>query len=125
MSLSATRFETSAFGAGDVGELCGSRTEVAAQREGHVAIAGAGLLGALIAVDAHDISTAGGLASIEQFEFESRFGPMLAVIGVTPDTAHVTLTPDRLVAPLRAVDMSGLGRQRARCVPLRAIPLVQ
>ena len=62
--------------------------------------AGAELLGTLTTDDAHDIATAGEPASIEQFEFEfdPRFRPMLAVIGVTPGTAHVTLTPDRLVA---------------------------
>ena len=62
--------------------------------------AGAELLAALTGDDAHDIATAGERASIEQFEFEfdPRFRPILAAIGVTPATAHVTLTPDRLVA---------------------------
>ncbi|MFI5041510.1 MAG: hypothetical protein ACHQNA_06625 [Acidimicrobiales bacterium] len=37
----------------------------------------------------------GGLPPIEQFEFDfdPRFRPSLALIGVTPGTAHVTLTP--------------------------------
>ena len=37
--------------------------------------------------------------AIEQFEFEfdPRFRPLLALMGVTPGTAHVTLTPDHLV----------------------------
>jgi hypothetical protein len=62
--------------------------------------AGAELLGSLTADDAHDIATAVGVASIEQFEFEfdPRFRPMLAAIGVTPGTAHVALTPERLIA---------------------------
>lgn len=62
--------------------------------------AGADLLLALIADDARGTATAGEVTSIEQFEFEfdPRFRPMLAAIGVTPGTAHVTLTPDRLVA---------------------------
>ena len=40
------------------------------------------------------------LSSIEQFEFafDGRLRPMLALIGVTPGTAHVTLTLERLVA---------------------------
>jgi len=43
---------------------------------------------------------AGELPSIEQFEFafDPRFRPLLALLGVTPGTAHVTLTRDRLVA---------------------------
>ena len=62
--------------------------------------AGAELLGALTANDAGSIATAGEVAAIEQFgfEFDPRFRPVLAAIGVTPGTAHVTLTPDRLVA---------------------------
>ena len=37
---------------------------------------------------------------VEQFEFdfEPQFRPLLALLGVTPGTAHVTLTSDRLVA---------------------------
>jgi hypothetical protein len=40
------------------------------------------------------------LPAIEQFEFEfdARFRPLLAMIGVTPGTAHVTLTRDRFTA---------------------------
>ena len=36
--------------------------------------------------------------AIEQFafEFDHRFRPLLALAGITPGTAHVTLTPDRL-----------------------------
>lgn len=39
------------------------------------------------------------LPSIEQFrfEFDRRFRPLLAAAGVTPGTAHVTLTPERLL----------------------------
>ena len=33
-----------------------------------------------------------------EFEFEGRFRPFLALLGVTPGTALVTLTPERLVA---------------------------
>jgi|GEM_PF-204499 len=42
----------------------------------------------------------GQLPSIEQFDFvfDSRFRPLLAVAGITPGTAHVTLGPERLVA---------------------------
>ncbi|MFI5047198.1 MAG: hypothetical protein ACHQIG_09045 [Acidimicrobiia bacterium] len=47
-------------------------------------------------------STAGaaGPQSIEQFEFafDRRFRPILALIGVTPGRAQVTLTPERLAA---------------------------
>jgi hypothetical protein len=32
------------------------------------------------------------------FEFDDRFRPLLALVGVTPSTAHVTITGDRLVA---------------------------
>ncbi len=58
------------------------------------------LLAALTADDAHDVATAGEPPPIEQFEFEfdATFRPMLALIGVTPGTAHVTLTPERLAA---------------------------
>ncbi len=61
---------------------------------------GAELLRALTAEDTGGIAPAGEVASIEQFEFEfdPRFRLMLAAIGVTPGTAHVTLSPDRLVA---------------------------
>jgi hypothetical protein len=46
--------------------------------------------------DAHHTAS----PSTEQFEFEfdPRFRPLLAVMGVTPGTAHVTLTGDQLVA---------------------------
>lgn len=62
--------------------------------------AGTELRRALDAGDAHIAGAGAGEASVEQFEFEfdPRFRPMLAAIGVTPGTAHVTLTPDRLVA---------------------------
>ena len=45
-------------------------------------------------VHAHDIAAGSRLLEVEQFEFafEPRFRPMLAMIGVTPGTAHVTLT---------------------------------
>jgi hypothetical protein len=59
--------------------------------------AGSGMLAAL-ADDGH--GPPGELTAIEQFEFQfdARFRPMLAMIGVTPGTAHVTLTRDRFVA---------------------------
>ena len=62
--------------------------------------AGRELLAVLAAGDAHDIAAGSRSPEVEQFEFafEPRFRPMLAMIGVTPGTAHVTLTPDRLVA---------------------------
>lgn len=62
--------------------------------------AGAELLESLTADDGDNTATATEPASVEQFEFEfdPRFRPILAAIGVTPGTAHVTLTPDRLVA---------------------------
>lgn len=55
---------------------------------------------------ARDVATAGEPPPIEQFEFEfdATFRPMLALIGVTPGTAHVTLTlaePERFVSSLR------------------------
>ncbi len=61
--------------------------------------AGAVLLATLTA-DASRHAGAADPLSIEQFEFEfdPRFRPFLAVLGVTPSTAHVTLTADRLVA---------------------------
>ena len=61
--------------------------------------AGTELRRALGAGDA-GIVGAGEEAPVEQFEFEfdPRFRPVLAAVGVTPGTAHVTLTPDRLVA---------------------------
>jgi len=61
------------------------------------ASAGADLLATLD----HDLARgAGEPPAIEQFEFafEPRFRPLLALMGVTPGTAHVTLTPQRLVA---------------------------
>jgi hypothetical protein len=63
-------------------------------------LAGNELLAVLAAGDAPDIAVGSGLAEVEQFEFEfdARFRPLLALIGVTPGTAHVTLTPERLVA---------------------------
>jgi len=59
--------------------------------------AGAELLAALDGNDAGSIAVP---PSVEQFafEFEPRLQPLLALIGVTPGTAHVTLTPERLVA---------------------------
>ena len=61
--------------------------------------AGAELLATLTADASQDAGAAESL-SIEQFEFEfdPQFRPFLALIGVTPGTAHVTLTADRLVA---------------------------
>lgn len=40
-----------------------------------------------------------GLRPIEQFafDFDRRFRPLLALAGITPGTAHVTLTPERLL----------------------------
>jgi len=60
---------------------------------------GSELRAALVADASREPGPAGSL-SIEQFEFafESRFRPFLALIGVTPGTAHVTLTAERLVA---------------------------
>ena len=86
--------------------------------------ASAALLGALTRDDAHGIATAGEVASIEQFEFEfdPRFRPMLAMIGVTPGTAHVTLTPDLLVArfgPWTCATSVGNVREVCRTGPYR------
>jgi hypothetical protein len=69
-------------------------TGSATERAGHE------LLAVLAAGDTHDVATGAGLSEVEQFEFafEPRFRPLLAMIGVTPGTAHVTLTPERLVA---------------------------
>jgi hypothetical protein len=49
---------------------------------------------------ANDATAGSEPAAVEQFEFafEARFSPLLALIGVTPGTAHVTLSADRLVA---------------------------
>lgn len=54
----------------------------------------------LAALDVDRTGRADAAPSVEQFAFafEARFRPLLALIGVTPGTAHVTLTPDRLVA---------------------------
>ena len=54
----------------------------------------------LISLDSDVSGRVGERPLIEQFEFafDPRFRPLLALIGVTPGTAHVTLTPDRLVA---------------------------
>jgi hypothetical protein len=59
--------------------------------------AGADLLATL---DGGNAGSTGSAPSVEQFEFEfePRFRPLLALLGVTPGTAHVTLTPERLVA---------------------------
>jgi hypothetical protein len=64
------------------------------------AIAEADLLAVLKGGDAHEVAGGSAAAEVEQFEFDfdPRFSPMLALIGVTPATAHVTLLPDRLVA---------------------------
>ena len=78
--------------------LVGANGRVRWRASGRVAEhAVSGLLAAL-ADDGHEL--AGELPAIEQFEFEfdARFRPMLAMIGVTPGTAHVTLTRDRFVA---------------------------
>jgi hypothetical protein len=60
---------------------------------------GSELLESLAADVSEDVGTV-ELLSIEQFEFEfdPQFRPLLALIGVTRSTAHVTLTPERLVA---------------------------
>ncbi len=62
--------------------------------------AGHELLAVLAAGDTHDIPAGNRSPEVEQFEFafEPRFRPMLAVIGITPGTAHLTLTPERLMA---------------------------
>ncbi len=54
----------------------------------------------LAALDVDRTGRAEAAPSVEQFAFafEARFRPLLALIGVTPGTAHVTLTPERLVA---------------------------
>ena len=59
----------------------------------------AGLL-ATLSVDASLRAAVAEPSSIEQFEFEfdPQFRPFLALLGVTPGTAHVTLAADRLVA---------------------------
>jgi hypothetical protein len=61
---------------------------------------GAALLAVLTAEDGNEAAGAEPPMSVEQFEFgfDARFRPMLAPIGVTPSTAHVTLTNDRVVA---------------------------
>jgi hypothetical protein len=57
-------------------------------------------LGAALAAGSRRDAGADETLSIEQFEFafDSRFRPFLALIGVTPGTAHVTLTAEQLVA---------------------------
>jgi hypothetical protein len=57
-------------------------------------------LSAALAADPSRHAGAAEWLSIEQFEFafDSQFRPFLALIGVTPGTAHVTLTADKLVA---------------------------
>jgi hypothetical protein len=62
--------------------------------------AGVGLLAALTGNDVDGVATAGGPGAVEQFwfAFDARLRPMLALIGVTPGTARVTLTSERLVA---------------------------
>src|SRR4051812_40602285 len=57
------------------------------------------LVAAITAGSSRDADGAAPL-SIDQFEFafDSPFRPFLAVIGVTPVTAHVTLTAEQLVA---------------------------
>lgn len=61
---------------------------------------GDGLLAALTVDDVDDVATIGGPPAVEQFSFafDARFRPMLALIGVRPGTAQVTLTAERLVA---------------------------
>ena len=58
------------------------------------------LSGLLATGDGPDVPSESELPDVEQFEFafEPRFRALLAMIGVTPSTAHVTLTPERLVA---------------------------
>jgi hypothetical protein len=54
----------------------------------------------LATLAAEDHEGADEVLAIEQFEFEfdEKFRPLLALIGVTPGTTHVTLTCERLVA---------------------------
>jgi hypothetical protein len=63
-------------------------------------IAGAELLAVLDAGDAYEVAAGTPVAEVEQFEFEfdPRFRRMLALIGVMPATAYVTLSPAGLVA---------------------------
>ena len=63
-------------------------------------VAGAELLAALDAGDAHEVAAGIKPAAVEQFEFDvrPRFRRMLALIGVMPATAYVTLSAERLVA---------------------------
>lgn len=86
------------------GRVRGRTTGPATEQGGH------GLLAALTVDDVDDVATTGGPPAVEQFSFafDARFRPMLALIGVRPGTAKVTLTPERLVA------RSGRGRVRPR-----------
>jgi len=63
-------------------------------------VAGAELLAVLGAGDAHEVAARSGLVAVEQFEFAfaPRFRWMLALIGVMPGTAYVSLSAERLVA---------------------------
>ena len=62
--------------------------------------AGAELLAVLHVGDRRHAASRRELAAVEQFEFDfdPRFRWMLALIGVVPATAYVTLSPERLVA---------------------------
>jgi hypothetical protein len=59
--------------------------------------AGADLLATLDGGNAGNVASTPSVEQFE-FEFEPRFRPLLALFGVTPGTAHVTLTPERLMA---------------------------
>ena len=61
---------------------------------------GSARLLAALTDDGADDAAPGGPPAVEQFSFafDARFRPILALIGVRPGTAQVTLTPERLVA---------------------------